>query len=53
MRNVLIASLLSFACASASAQMADAWVDMDRDGFVDGLATAVARLAVIHADECQ
>lgn len=39
--------------ANASEGMAQAWADNDRDGFVDALADAVARLAIIAGTECE
>lgn len=39
--------------ANASLGMAQAWDNNDRDAFTDSLAEAVAKLAVIHAKDCQ
>ena len=38
--------------ANASIAMAEGWDNMDRDKFTDGLAEAVAKLAVISVSEC-
>lgn len=38
--------------ANASLGMANAWADNDRDAFTDALADAVAKLAVISAQDC-
>jgi len=38
--------------AAAADGMAEAWTAMDRDGYIDALADAVAKLAVIHGTEC-
>jgi hypothetical protein len=38
--------------AAAADGMDDAWHAMDRDAFIDALADAVAKLAVISATEC-
>jgi hypothetical protein len=39
--------------AAAAAGMDSAWQAMDRDAFVDALTDAIAKLAVIHASECE
>jgi hypothetical protein len=39
--------------ANASLGMANAWDNNNRDAFVDALADAVARLAVIATSECE
>ena len=39
--------------ANASVAMAEGWDNMDRDAFTDGLAEAVAKLAVISVSECE
>jgi len=38
--------------ANASVAMADAWQEMDRDAFTDALAEAVAKLAIVSAEDC-
>lgn len=39
--------------ADASLNMAHAWDAMDRDAFTDALADAVAKLAIISAQDCE
>lgn len=39
--------------ANASSDMADAWAANDRDAFLDALADAVVKLAVVSNADCQ
>lgn len=39
--------------AQGSVAMAEAWANNDRDGFTEGLATVVNKLAVVYQTQCQ
>ena len=51
---ILLESALDYAglFPPASLGMAEAWRDNDRDKFTDALAEAVAKLAIISANDC-